>query len=211
MALGDVYHSKVTYDVEGISASNTFFVREVTESTNADKTTDVILAVTNEIVTPIRGVQANVVQLCKIEAWGIDVDVPPELNLYEDLIGLVVGDAIPANKNAKVILRQNLFSSRANGELRIAGIPEIDITGNVYDGAITRAVQWATLSTALTTSITHGGAGAGVYEVVIRTDGAEAQATGVPPIYNKCVQANVQALVYSDRRRTSRHMGVFNT
>ena len=208
MPVGDIFLTQFGYEVNGVSCSNTFYSEMTDASTSADEAQACATAFAASLLGDFRDVMSVQTDLCFVKCWAVGSTLPPAFNLIVATTGNVLGDACPANKNFKILLRQSVFSARTNGELRISGVPESDATGNQYLGAFNHVAAFANIVTFLQDGYPGIAGPAGRYRVVIASSGLEAQ--GNPPVPNflDVTQAEVRSLVYSDRRRTSRHQAV---
>lgn len=208
MPVGTHFLLQHGYEVNGISCSNTYVCEMVDPAAGADETNACATAFAASLLGEIRDIQSNQTAQCFLNVHDLESGQPPTLNLIVNTFGAVLGDALPANKNAKVLMRQAVFSARTNGEIRIAGIPESDSDGNNYLGIANHPVAVANIVRYIEDGFPDLAGPAGRYRVKIASSGLEAQGNPPIPNYLDVTQAEMRSLIYSDRRRTSRHMSL---
>lgn len=205
MAIGDKFLLKMNYAVNFILCSNTFIYEQVSDSAEADITSDLLAAFGDLMAPKFLQIWSNETQLSSIQAWQVASTVPPSLTLFVGDFGAVLSPACPANKNMKFRLRQDRFSTRTNGELRVAGIPESLTEGNIYTGGTILPLPHAQLAALLVGVIESPVGSAATWKLMLESNGLEAAAAGPLPQYSDVIQVEIAARVYSDRRRTSGH------
>jgi len=211
MPVGDIFRCQVEISVNGRKCSNVIHAQMLGAPVTTDETFACGTAFKNSIVDEMSELMSNEAQICNVKVWAIDSALPPSFFIYDNDLGDITGPSLPANKNAKILLRQSVFSARTNGELRLTGIPEADADGNTYTGIAAHPGPIGDLIELLTNSFPSIIGALGEYQVVIPTSGLEAQGNPPVPNYNKCTSASMSALIHSDRRRTARHQSMFNT
>jgi hypothetical protein len=207
MAVGDHYRVQFNYSVNGRPCSNVTVWQMLDQPTIEDEAGDLLAAFSKDILPEFQSMQSNEVVYLNSRCWPIDADKPPAMSLYPTTTGSIVDKACPANKNMKFTFRQVVYSARLNGELRLAGIPEGDTTGNTYTGVTTRAAPIAALIGHFTNNITSSAPASGSYRLVIESNSPNLVPPPPPKQYLDVVSCSVAGLVYSDRRRSSRLMG----
>ena len=206
MASGDKYLVKMSYLVNTIPCSNTFIYIEDAETGEQDQAGDCMLAFTESMVPKFVSLWSQETQLTVVNCWQIDSTNPPAMALFVGTFGAVVATACPANKNMKFRLRQEVFSTRTNGSLRVAGIPETHTDGNFFTGATVLPLPYAQLAALMVGVIQSPVGDNATFKLAIASSGLEAQAAGTPPLYQDVTAVEIAARVYSDRRRTSKHL-----
>lgn len=207
MPTGQNYLVKLSYSVSGIKCSNTFIWQEGQETGEQDICGDCLAAVGVDIAPQFQAMMSTDVQLSSMQCWAIKSSAPPALTVFVGAFGSIVSPACPANKNMKFRLRQEHFSTRTNGELRVAGIPETHTEGNIYTGPLLIPAVLDDLLGHFVGVITSPVGDNATYKLVLASSGLEAVAevgVGNTPVYSDVKQASVASRVYSDRRRTSK-------
>ena len=205
MPVGDHYRMQHSYSVNGRGCSNTYIWQLIDPTAGTDESADLLLAFASVVTVNLLDIWSSEVRSCTLEAWSLENTLPPAKTVIVNSVGAIGTPACPANKNIKIALRQAALSARTNGELRIAGIPEAETDGNSYNGLAIHGAAFAALINAFTVGLDTPPGGAGKWRLKIASSGAEAQAAPPFPHYNDVVAADVRSLIYSDRRRTSRH------
>jgi hypothetical protein len=206
MAVGDLYKLDLHLHLLGGDASIALGYRQTAGASGVDTLQSAVEFFQANYVTDFLAVLAQDVELDQIRMDQVSAgdEIPGFVNLV-GLPGTRVGQALPAGAAAVITWVTDAPNSKHNGRSYIPGISEDDVAAGSFDAPILALLS--TLATLWQTDLPTSLPETAVYELVTisRVEGGVPR---VPPVGFQVQSAVIRQIVYSQRRRITKRLGV---